>query len=110
MKRLEKFFSENKKAALCFSGGTDSALLLKAAGLYSCDITAYYVKTRFQPEFEFEDAKKLVLETGAKFKVIEFDILSSHKIASNPPDRCYHCKRAIMGVSKMPQMRTGMSL
>ena len=46
---LEQFFKEVPRAALAFSGGTDSALLLWAAKTYGCDVRAYYVNTVFQP-------------------------------------------------------------
>ena len=56
---LQEFFHSHPKAALAFSGGTDSAFLLWAAKKYGCDIQPYYVKTAFQPEFELEDALRL---------------------------------------------------
>ena len=55
---LQQFFAQNGKAALAFSGGVDSAYLLYAALHYGADVTAYYVKSAFQPQFEYEDALK----------------------------------------------------
>ncbi len=92
---LWQFFKENSRIALAFSGGTDSAYLLYSASKYADDVTAYYVKSAFQPEFEFEDAKRLAKELNVKLKVIELDVLSDNAIASNPPDRCYYCKKRI---------------
>ena len=77
---LQDFFKENRKIALAFSGGVDSAYLLYAAIGAGCDVHAYYVKSAFQPEFEFEDAKKLAKELGAKMTVLEVDILSDSVI------------------------------
>ena len=48
---LNEFFSLVPKAAVAFSGGTDSAFLLWAARECGCDVRAYYVKTAFQPQF-----------------------------------------------------------
>ena len=67
---LEAFFRQVPKAAAAFSGGTDSALLLWAAKRYGCDVRAYYVKTPFQPRFEYEDACRLALEKAGKNGVI----------------------------------------
>ena len=92
---LQDFFAENKKCALAFSGGTDSALLLWAAKEFGADVTAYYGKSPFQPEFEMEDAKRLVSELGAKMRIVELNPLSDENIRKNGPDRCYHCKNAI---------------
>lgn len=92
---LEEFFRSSSKAAVAFSGGTDSAFLLWAAKKYGCDVQAYYVKTAFQPEFELEDAKRLTEELDIPMKVIRTDILSVPETAANGPRRCYYCKKAL---------------
>ena len=92
---LKDFFKEHPRAALAFSGGVDSAYLLYAAQKAGADVTAYYVKTAFQPAFELEDARKLAAELGARLKIISLDVLADPVIRSNPADRCYHCKRRI---------------
>ena len=94
---LKDFFREHPRAALAFSGGVDSAYLLYAAVSAGVDVTAYYVKTVFQPDFELEDARRLSEELGARMKVIPLDILSDQEVCQNPSDRCYHCKRRIFG-------------
>ena len=92
---LQDFFTQNPKVALAFSGGTDSAFLLYAAVQSGADVTAYYVKTQFQPQFELDDAERLVRELGAKMRVLPLDILRNAQIASNPHNRCYFCKKEI---------------
>ena len=94
---LKDFFREHPRSALAFSGGVDSAYLLYAAVSAGVDVTAYYVKTAFQPDFELEDARRLSEELGARMKVIPLDILSDQEVCQNPSDRCYHCKRRIFG-------------
>ena len=89
---LEGFFAENSRVALAFSGGVDSAYLLYAAMKAGADITAYYVRTVFQPQFELDDAMRLARELSARLKILDADVLSSSEVSSNPPDRCYHCK------------------
>lgn len=59
---LKTFFHQVPKAAVAFSGGTDSAFLLWAARRYGCDVRICYVKTAFQPRFEYEDALRLTQE------------------------------------------------
>ena len=92
---LAEYFSAHPRAALAFSGGVDSAYLLWAGRHYGCDLTAYYVHTAFQPEFEFRDAQRLAKEVGVPMVVIEADILALPLAAANGPDRCYHCKKAL---------------
>lgn len=92
---LEEFFREVPKAALAFSGGTDSAFLMWAAKHYGCDVKAYYVSTVFQPEFEKRDAIRLAGELNVPLRIVEKDILAVPEAAANGPRRCYYCKRAI---------------
>ena len=91
---LSDFFRENPRAALAFSGGTDSAYLLYEALQCGAEVRPYYVKTPFQPRFELDDALRLTKELGTELTVIEYDILNDGLVAANPADRCYHCKRA----------------
>lgn len=93
---IKEYFELNNKAAVAFSGGVDSAYLLYAAVKAGADVKAYYVKSVFQPEFEFEDAKEVAKLIGCGLVVIEADVLSDRMVASNPKDRCYYCKQHIM--------------
>ncbi len=90
---IGEFFMQNKKIAIAFSGGVDSAYLLYEAKKSNCDITAYYIKSAFQPDFELQDAKRLADELAVRMKIIEIDVLSDEQIRSNPKNRCYFCKR-----------------
>lgn len=107
---LQDFFQAHPKAALAFSGGVDSAYLLWAGRHYGCDLTAYYVRTAFQPEFEFRDARRLAEEVGVPLTVVETDILSVPLAAANGPDRCYHCKKALFSLLWETARRDGHSL
>lgn len=98
MMELSEFFHENPRAALAFSGGTDSAYLLYAALKYGARVRPYYVKTPFQPRFELDDALRLAKELGTELTVIEYDITDDGAVAANPPDRCYHCKKKLFGL------------
>ena len=92
---LRDFFSAHPRLALAFSGGTDSAYLLGAALACGCDVAAFTVRSPFQPAFELTDARRLTEQLGARLTVLSVDTLSDPDIRANPPDRCYHCKRAI---------------
>lgn len=97
---IEEFFEVNRKIAIAFSGGVDSAYLLYAAVKAGADVKAYYVKSAFQPEFEFEDAKAIAGMVGCTLRVINADVLSDEKVAANPGNRCYYCKQHIMSSIK----------
>jgi len=92
---LTAFFQENQKVALAFSGGVDSAYLLYIAKKCGAEVCAYYVKTPFQPQFEYNDALLLAKQLHVPMTVLELDVLSDPTIAANPKMRCYHCKKKI---------------
>lgn len=97
---LKEFFDGNKSVAIGFSGGVDSSYLLYAGIKYGADIKAYYIKTAFQPEFEYKDALKMAEILGANIEIIEADILDNGEIAANPGNRCYFCKKVLFGLLK----------
>lgn len=93
--KLNEFFAKHPKVAVAFSGGVDSAYLLYAAKQIGAEVRAYYVKSAFQPQFELNDALRFADELNITMRVLAADVLSSEKIAQNPSDRCYYCKRMI---------------
>ena len=107
---LERFFIENPKVALGFSGGVDSSYLLYAGLLHGAKIKAYYVKTAFQPDFELRDAYRLAEHLGTVITVIELDVLARPEITENPSDRCYYCKSLIFGAIKERALADGFTL
>ena len=92
---LSEFFTAHPKAALAFSGGTDSSYLLYEAKRCGANVRPYFIRSAFQPAFELEDARRLCRELGTELRVLEADILSVRGVAENPPDRCYLCKTAL---------------
>ena len=92
---LKDFFEKHRRVALAFSGGVDSSYLLYTAQKYADNVRAYYVKSAFQPSFEYEDALRLAKELKADLCVIHIDVLTDDKVTSNTSDRCYYCKQRI---------------
>ena len=92
---MQEFFIQNPTAAVAFSGGVDSAWLLHEARIWARRTAAYFVRTPLQPDFELEDARDIARRLDVPLTVLAFDVLSVPQAAANPPDRCYHCKRAL---------------
>lgn len=107
---LKDFFIQNPKVALGFSGGVDSAYLLYAAKKYGAQVQPYFIKTPFQPQFEYMDAYRLASELGVDLKVIPYDILQHDKIVKNPNNRCYYCKSALFGLLKEQAKKDGYAI
>lgn len=93
--KLEEFFEQNPRFAVAFSGGVDSSYLLYAAKTYGCEVKAYFVKSAFQPQFELDDAMKMAYLISVPLGIESIDVLADTDVTSNPPDRCYHCKKAV---------------
>ncbi|WP_428768466.1 ATP-dependent sacrificial sulfur transferase LarE [Treponema sp. HNW] len=107
---LLDFFRMYPKAALAFSGGTDSAYLLYAASKSGADIQPYFIKSPFQPQFELEDAQRLCTLCGIGLKIIEADTLSDASVAENTEKRCYYCKKLLFSLLKKRAGEDGYTL
>lgn len=114
---LDAFFARTPRLALAFSGGCDSSYLLMAAVAAGCEVGAYCVKTAFQADFELEDARRVLNEVRSRYpeakvelRVLELDILPQRDICANPPDRCYLCKRFILGAVRDAAAREGYAM
>ena len=95
--KLKEFAENHPKAVVGFSGGVDSSYLLYAGLSAGADWRPVYVRTVFQPAFEYADAQRMCAFLGVELTVIQEDILAYQKIRENPSDRCYHCKRVLFG-------------
>jgi len=107
---LKTFFRENPSVALAFSGGVDSSYLLYAGLHYGAKVKPYFIKTQFQPQFEFEDALRLAKDVGVEITVLEKDILKIPKVVENSSDRCYHCKTALFRMLNERALMDGFSI
>lgn len=84
-----------EKVVLAFSGGVDSALLLKIASSLrkdENDVVAMFFKAPSSTEEDLVNAKNLAKEMGVKLFIKDVDIFVDDHIVNNSKDRCYHCK------------------
>jgi uncharacterized protein len=83
---------------VAFSGGADSTFLLRAAVEEIGDyVLAATVTGGIHSPVEAEEAAALAGSLGVEHLVIEMDDLERPAFSSNPPDRCYYCKKNILG-------------
>jgi uncharacterized protein len=86
---------------VCFSGGTDSALVLAVAtaelGPRAVGLTALSPSLA---DSEKADAVRIAESIGAVHRLVETDELSRPEYAKNDPDRCYHCKSVLFEVAE----------
>ncbi len=94
--RLEEDLAAMGRVLVAYSGGVDSTLLLKAASeALGKDVLAVTAAAEIHPRWEVEEATELARKMGVRHRVVRIKALVEPKIAANPPDRCYHCKRFI---------------
>jgi uncharacterized protein len=88
---------ETGGALVAFSGGVDSALLLRAAREALGDrVLGVIGRSPSYPAREYQEAEGLAALLGTRLRTVETDELGDPEYRKNPPDRCYHCKRRIL--------------
>ena len=91
---LIEALSQKKGVAVAFSGGADSSLVAmlayKALGKKAAAIT---VNSPLLPSGDINVAKKTAKEIEIQHVVLELNELEIAGFDTNPPDRCYLCKR-----------------
>ncbi|MBQ6915955.1 MAG: ATP-dependent sacrificial sulfur transferase LarE [Kiritimatiellae bacterium] len=98
LERLRALLREIGSAAVAFSSGVDSTFLLRVAHEELGDrVVAVTICSRTFPKRELDEATAFCRAEGVRHEVVDVDELSIPGFAENPPDRCYHCKKAIFG-------------
>ena len=88
------------KVTVAFSGGVDSSFLLALAveTLGVDNVLAVTVNSELLAAHEPEHACDIAAHIGATHITKDVMILTDATVASNPPDRCYHCKKQVFGL------------
>ncbi|NLE36224.1 MAG: ATP-dependent sacrificial sulfur transferase LarE [Bacteroidales bacterium] len=95
MEDLKAILSGSGSAVIALSGGTDSTFLVStAASQPGLRLLAVTVSTPYMFQAEVKKAASFCNDIGVKHKELKTDIPGS--VISNPPDRCYLCKKEIM--------------
>ena len=107
--KLKDDLSMLEKVAVAFSGGVDSTFLLKTAqevlGENAIAVTAC---SEFVPPREIKESQAFCEKEGIRQILCQVEALAIEGISENPKDRCYICKKALMGKLKQKAEAAGM--
>jgi uncharacterized protein len=92
--RLKELLAPLGRLCVCYSGGVDSAFLLKVAyDVLGEGAFAVVADTALLPRTELAEAAALAESIGAACLVIKVDALAVPEVRRNDRQRCYHCKK-----------------
>jgi uncharacterized protein len=100
LKALERLLAGFGRVVVAYSGGVDSALLLKVAHRALGDrARALTARSPSLMSIELEEAVALARRIGVAHRVIETRELDRAGYVENSPARCYHCKTELFDVA-----------
>ncbi len=101
---------QHGSALVAFSGGADSALVLKiAADELPGRVVALTAISPTMARREQRAAAELAAELGVPHEAVASHELERPGFRQNPTDRCYHCKSELFEIARPVQQRLGLA-
>lgn len=98
LNELKRILKEMGSVLIAYSGGVDSTFLLKVAyDTLGDNVVAVTARSETYPSFELCEAEKMAKRIGVSHIIIDTEELNDYNFISNPPNRCYFCKKELFG-------------
>jgi uncharacterized protein len=106
--RLRALFEEMGSVLVAYSGGLDSAFVLAVAREVLGDrAVALTAVSPSLPEREKQDAVRIAQLLGARHELVHSSEIHNPSYASNPSDRCFHCKSELYSITTRMRAELG---
>lgn len=105
---LEEVLSDMGRVLVAFSGGVDSALVLRVAGrVLGPQVLAFTADSPTYPPEELALAREMAAQWGIEHRIVQSEELRREGYAANLGDRCYHCKSELYLLARAEAARGG---
>jgi len=95
--QLKKNIAASKGAVVAYSGGVDSTFLAWVAhSVLQERVLMVTAVSPLHPSSEHNYAKKLAKQFSFPHQIIKTNELENELFTANSPERCYHCKKALL--------------
>jgi uncharacterized protein len=96
-KKLMAAVQTTSSAVVCYSGGVDSSFLSWAVHSVLGDkMIAVTISSIADPPEMLARSQNFATTVGFRQLILPLDLLNNPGFRTNPPDRCYHCKKQIL--------------
>ena len=100
LERLRADLSGFESLLVCYSGGTDSALLAAVAKeQLGMKAEAVLFQSVLIPQKMLAEARQQAVHIGINLHLIEVDVLGNPALVNNPENRCYICKQHLLSLA-----------
>ena len=99
LKELEERLKKLEKVAIAYSGGIDSSFILFVANkvLTRENVIAIIANGAMVPRKDYKKAIEFLKENKFQYIEISYNPLAIEAFKTNSKDRCYYCKKELMG-------------
>lgn len=101
LEKLKNHIKSLESAVVAFSGGVDSAFLLKVAfDVLGSNVLAVTARSATFPEREYNEAVEFIDKYGIRHLSFDSEELDLEGFTQNPKNRCYICKHELFSKIK----------